>query len=118
LGSTRLPKKVLKPFYNTTLLGYLIKQLEPLGLKIIVATTDTLQDIELVDYLQANNTPFFRGSENDVLGRFIDAAKSNHLTHIVRVCSDNPFMDIDYLFRLMTLFEQQDTSDYVSFSVK
>ncbi len=48
LGSTRFPEKVLKPFGNDTILAFLIKRLEQIGLPIVVATTTTSKDDKLV----------------------------------------------------------------------
>lgn len=35
----------------------------------------------------------YRGSGNDVLDRFIKAAEKFGVNKIVRICSDNPFID-------------------------
>lgn len=47
----------------------------------------------LETFLQKKGELVYRGSENDVLDRFIKAAEANEVDGIVRICSDNPFMD-------------------------
>ena len=45
--------------------------------------------------------PCFRGSEEDVLGRFSAAAETFDATHVVRVNADNPLVDPRYIDRLL-----------------
>ena len=77
LGSIRLPNKVLKPINGTPLIDVLIKRLANSKLidQIIVATTEHERDNKLADHLTTNNVNIFRGSENDVLSRYMGAAK-------------------------------------------
>lgn len=112
LGSSRLPKKILKSFDHQTILMFIIQRLKVLNLPIIVATTDNVLDDELVDYLLKNNINTFRGSENNVLQRFIECAKQYELTHVLRICSDSPFMDINHLNQLIE--NVQPDKDYIS----
>ena len=54
----------------------------------------------------------FRGSEDDVLGRFHMAASFYNATHVVRICADNPLIwggEIDHLIRA---FLTQPGCDY------
>lgn len=95
MGSTRLPGKILKCFYkDKTLLENLLGNLHRIDdIKVIVATSINPNNDELEAYLKAKGELVYRGSENDVLDRFIKAAESNDINGIVRICSDNPFMD-------------------------
>ena len=95
MGSTRLPGKILKPFYGgKTLLETLLDDLHKVeGAKVIVATSVNENNDKLVTFLKEKGELVFRGSENDVLDRFIKAAEINDVDGIVRICSDNPFMD-------------------------
>ena len=52
--------------------------------------------------LTKNKINFYRGSNLDVLGRFFGAANLQKTDLIIRICSDNPFIDateVDYLIR-------------------
>ena len=95
LGSTRLPRKILKEFYGEkTLLETVISNLQKVaGVKIIVATSVNPNNDELESFLNKRDITVFRGSEDDVLSRFIGAAEANGIDGIVRICSDNPFLD-------------------------
>lgn len=94
MGSTRLPGKILKQFYgDKTLLETLLENLHKVqGSKVIVATSVNENNDQLERFLTEKGELVFRGSENDVLDRFIKAAEANNVDGIVRICSDNPFM--------------------------
>lgn len=119
LGSTRLPGKILRPFYsNLSIMDLLIKKLKQIpDTRIIMATTDSELDDPLAQKASDNNILCFRGSENDVLKRFIDAAETYAADKIIRVCSDNPFLDIESIYELIKFVEANSDYDYVSFNV-
>lgn len=118
LGSTRLPGKVLRLFDGKrSLLQVLLENLHRVqGTKLIVATTDQVHDDKLVEFLRERNELVFRGSENDVLARFIGAAKAFCVEGIVRVCSDNPFLDWQSVSELIEK-SRETQADYVGFKV-
>ena len=112
-GSQRLPKKILKPFYGSdNILDIQIKNLKQLTLPIIIATTEKREDLEIVEIAKKHHLAYFAGSEHDVLSRFINAAKENKLTHIIRICSDNPFLMIDFVKEIIDKSDIND--DYTS----
>lgn len=112
-GSQRLPKKILKPFYGSdNILDIQIKNLKQLSLPIIIATTEKREDLEIIDIAKKHHLAYFAGSEHDVLSRFINAAKENKLTHIIRICSDNPFLMIDFVKEIIEKSNIND--DYTS----
>lgn len=118
MGSTRLPGKILKKFYGEdTLLETLLNKLHTIaGVKVIVATSINENNDELETFLLNKRELVFRGSENDVLDRFIKAAEANNIDGIVRICSDNPFID---LHSIDALIEKANTSDadYIGFCI-
>lgn len=118
LGSTRLPGKILKQFYgNKTLLETVISNLQKAGdAKIIVATSVNSNNDKLESFLKERNITIYRGSENDVLDRFIRAAETNNIDGIVRICSDNPFLD---WHGVAALIEKAKTSeaDYIGYRI-
>lgn len=116
-GSNRLPNKMLLPFHSSK--GVLELLLEKLcnrfnALPIIVATTTNNIDDRIVELCLKNKINYFRGSENNVLQRFIDVANKFNLTRIIRVCADNPFLSMEALSVLITKFQNSDF-DYLSF---
>lgn len=117
LGSSRLPNKMTKPFYQEKgvfeLLTSKIRFAFP-DLKIVVATTTNDRDNELVDICKKLNVKYHRGSENNVLLRFIETAEKYNINKIVRVCADNPFLNMLALKELID-YGDQLSYDYISF---
>ncbi len=118
VGSTRLPNKILLPFFEQkNIISIIIEKLKSLpNTDIVLATTTNEKDTILVDTAKSLNVKSYRGSENDVLARFICAAKQCNATKIIRICSDNPFLDITSLRELVEIGEKSN-NDYVSFLV-
>lgn len=118
LGSTRLPRKILKEFYGEkTLLETVISNLQKVaGVKIIVATSVNPNNDELESFLNKRDITVFRGSEDDVLSRFIGAAEANGIDGIVRICSDNPFLDWHGVNALIEKAKISD-ADYIGFKI-
>jgi len=95
MGSSRLPGKVLRKIDNKLLIEHIIDRLnDVLDIvdDIIIATSDKIEDDPIVDFCKRNSTSYFRGSENDVLKRYYDAAIEYGIEWIVRVCADNPLI--------------------------
>lgn len=101
MGSTRLPGKVLMPFGNTTLLGWIVQRLRDLPCPLVIATSDQVQDDAIVRQCEQMDVRYFRGSETDVLDRYYQCARENRFGHIVRLTADNPFTDMEELRRLI-----------------
>lgn len=118
LGSTRLPGKILKEFYQgKTLLETVISNLEKVNnAKIIVATSVNPNNDKLESFLKERNITVFRGSEDDVLSRFIGAAEDNNVNGIVRICSDNPFLDWHGVADLIEKAKTSD-ADYIGYRI-
>lgn len=117
-GSTRFPRKILRPFYhNKCILELLVEKLKCINnTNIIVATPDT-KDNDIIEAFCNNiNITCFRGDENDVLKRFIDAAEKYNANKIIRICSDNPFLELASIKLLVDKARKSD-SDYISFNI-
>lgn len=93
VGSTRLPNKILLPFYqNKCILQLLLDKLRQVdGTNIVIATSKAPQNDAIEHLAKQENVLCFRGEENDVLQRFIDAAHAFDAERLIRICSDNPF---------------------------
>lgn len=115
--STRLPGKILLPFYqDVCCLELLLTRIQDrLPAPLFVATSDQSAD-DAIELLAARlNIPCYRGSEHNVLQRFIGCAQKSQIGQVVRVCSDNPFLDMDDLEKLVTL--DMGDNEYVSFVI-
>jgi spore coat polysaccharide biosynthesis protein SpsF len=95
LGSTRLPGKVLKPILGEPMLVWDVTRARRARLvdEIVIATTEHSQDDAIVDLCQSQGWLFWRGSEDDVLDRYYQAASTFQADIIVRITSDCPLID-------------------------
>ena len=123
LGSTRLKNKIDLKFYDGySILDIVSKKLLKLNttLDITLATGNNKENQSLEKYAKRYGFNFFIGEEENVLKRFIDASRCFNYTHILRICSDNPFIDIEYLNILINHFEKYESKnyDYISFLSK
>ncbi len=94
-GSTRLPGKVLMPLLGVPLILFILKRLatSQLAGEIILATTDLPQDNELAKIVEQAGFAVYRGSEQDVLGRYVEAVRGRGLDYVVRATGDCPLID-------------------------
>lgn len=117
MGSTRLPGKILLPFYgDKTLLEVLLGNLHKSAAEVVVATSVSPADDRLEAFLKEKGEKCVRGSENDVLDRFITAAEASGLDGIIRICSDNPFLDSRGIDALIAKAQESD-ADYIGFRI-
>lgn len=119
-SSTRMPNKIMLPFYKgKSILDLLIEKLSEVeNTNIIIATSVNPNCDVIEEVAKIHGVSCFRGSENDVLQRFIDAAEYYHVGKIIRVCSDNPFLELDSINKLVAYADNEgNTSDYISFKI-
>ena len=104
MGSTRLPGKSSHLLAGLSILEHIINRLqEVLEIdRIQLATTQAKTETPLIEIAKNLNIPVFQGSEDNVLDRFIQAGKTIGAQHLVRVCGDNPLIDIPLLRSLIT----------------
>ncbi len=95
MGSTRLPGKVLRSVHGKPILLQLMDRLKPSQTidKFIVATTTNSEDDAIEEFCIQHQVNYFRGSDWDVLDRFLQAALQSGAQSgdaIIRICCDNP----------------------------
>ncbi|MDT8375577.1 MAG: glycosyltransferase family protein [Mariprofundaceae bacterium] len=95
MSSSRLPGKVLKPVLGVPMLLRQIERISRSRLidKLCVATTSDATDNPVSKLCEENSIPCFRGSMDDVLDRYYQAAKKHGAEHIVRLTGDCPLTD-------------------------
>jgi spore coat polysaccharide biosynthesis protein SpsF len=116
-GSTRLPGKVLIPILGKPMLQQVVERVAQSRLidKIIIATTDNPQDDSIAALCEDHQWQYYRGSENDVLDRYYQAAQQTSATVIVRITSDCPLIDPTVLDLVVASFVSvTPAADYVS----
>lgn len=116
-GSTRLPDKILLPFYKgKRIIDILIENIRGCypDVPLVLATTTQERDDVLAEVASQYGIRVYRGSEENVLERFIEAAGCFSIDRFVRVCSDNPFLQVD-TFQDLFDAQRESKADYVAY---
>jgi len=106
MGSKRLPNKMLLHLHGHPIIEWVyrrVKKSERLN-KIIFALPENEEDDLLAWYLNSIGAIVFRGSEDDLVDRFYQAAKSSLSEVVVRICADNPLICASEIDRLIDYF--------------
>lgn len=116
MGSTRLPGKSLLLLAGIPAIRRVVdrsRMIEGVN-SVLVATTVSSKDDALADYCTANCIPVFRGSEEDVLDRYFNAAKTLAADIVIRITGDCPFIDPVESAKVLRAFLADPTCDYMS----
>jgi spore coat polysaccharide biosynthesis protein SpsF len=117
MGSTRLPGKVLKDIGVRTMLERVVTRTHRAKLLdgVVVATTTELADNDIESLCQRQNWPCFRGSKDDCLDRYFQAASKHDAETVVRITADCPLIDPQLVDRVVQEFiDRQPQVDYAS----
>lgn len=115
MSSTRLPKKVLLPLGDTTILGHTVRQVKKakkIG-RTIVATSIEKEDDAIEVFCKKFGVEVYRGNLEDVLDRYYKAAKARGAEHIARITADCPLIDPLVINDVVNEYEKGDC-DYIS----
>lgn len=95
MGSERLPGKVLMDLGGETVLARVLRRLARASRidEMVVATTDSANDYEIVSECARLQVSCFRGSEHNVLDRYVKTAEQFRSNLIVRITADCPLVD-------------------------
>ena len=104
MGSERLPGKVAMEIEGKPMLAHLIERLKHAKKidQIIIATSNKQTDDTVAQIAEACGVSCYRGSEADVLSRYLEAAEKYKVDIIVRITGDCPLVDpfiVDELIR-------------------
>lgn len=118
-SSSRLVGKMTMPFYEgKTILELILINLIN-GLKripVIVATTNNKTDDSIAITVKKMNLQVYRGEEYNVLNRILNVAVIHGIDNIIRVCADNPFLNIESISDLIACHKKHPI-DYTSYLV-
>ena len=108
MGSTRLPNKVMKIINNKPMIELLLMRLARSKKidEIIIVTSDDPRNQSLVNHVATLGYKSYRGSENDVLDRYYQAAKKNGANTIIRITGDCPLVDPNLVDKVINNFQQ------------
>lgn len=122
MGSTRLPGKVLEPLpdilgQELVVLDWVWKaagmSIKNLDEEIVIATSDNEADDAIVEHCKTRNYTCIRGSEEDVIARYMKVANETEAHALVRLTGDCPFLDPDIIAQTVRLFKMTG-ADYAS----
>ena len=115
-GSTRLPAKVLRPLGDSTVLGWVVRAArQSPGVDDVVVATSTAQDDQRVaDSARELGVQVVRGSETDVLSRFLQALDEHPADGVVRLTADCPLLDPTLIGQAVAAWRADPVLDYVS----
>ncbi len=109
MGSTRLPGKVLMDLGGHPVLEWCTRACyaAPGVDDVWVATSKLKVDDAIATWCRDRGIPVWRGSETDVLSRFVGAAAASEADIVLRLTGDCPFLDPQVIGAVVKL--QRDT---------
>lgn len=116
MASERLPGKVLLPmplWDGPPLVARIASQAvqSDLGGAVVVVATSTAEtDNAVSSYCESHSIKCFRGSERNVLSRFVEVIKHYALDDVVRLTGDNPILDITILDQLIAFHWEKEAT--------
>jgi glutamate-1-semialdehyde 2,1-aminomutase len=115
MGSTRLPNKVMKTISGVPMIELLLARLAFATEidEVVVATSEDARNLPLEDHVLALGYRCYRGSENDVLDRYLQAAKTAAADVVIRITGDCPLIDPGLVDEAIRRFKATDV-DYLS----
>ncbi len=108
MGSSRLPNKVLRPLCGKPMLQHIVARMQKSECidHIMVATTVREDDKAIEGLCRQMQIDCYRGSENDVLDRYYQAASRYNPQNVVRVTADCPFIDPIIIDQIIQIHEK------------
>jgi spore coat polysaccharide biosynthesis protein SpsF len=116
VGSTRLPGKVLEDLGGRSVLDWVVRAARSASQvdKVIVATSTLAADDAVADLAASLGVLVVRGSEQDVLSRFVAALDAHPADAVVRLTADCPLLDPTLIDAVAGAWAAAPTHDYVS----
>jgi spore coat polysaccharide biosynthesis protein SpsF len=92
MGSTRLPGKSMMPLAGKPLVYRVLERIIPAGNidQVVLAIPDSAENKVLSEIARELGVAVFAGSEDDLVDRYYQAAKSFQAGYVVRIPADNP----------------------------
>jgi len=115
-GSTRLPAKVLADLGGHPVLEWVVRAARAAGQinEVIVATSALALDDVVADLADSLGVMVVRGSEDDVLSRFVAALDAHPADALVRLTADCPLLDPTLIDAVAGAWAASPSHDYVS----
>ena len=113
MGSTRLPGKVLRSLAGKPVIEHIINRIQSVHEidEIVLAIPSGTSEKPLEETAERMAIKCVPGPEEDVLKRFIQAGTFCGADHVVRICADNPLLDLN-LMRSLIQHHSNQSADY------
>lgn len=116
MSSMRLPGKILAPLGNSTVLGWAVRAAQHAATVdlVVVATSTDVEDDATEAECERLLVPVVRGPLDDVLGRYVIAARRYPAAAYVRLTADCPLLDPGIIDQCVTLLQHSPALDFTS----
>jgi len=116
VGSTRFPGKVLEDLGGRPVLEWVVRAARSATQidTVVVATSTKAADDDVAELAENLGVAVVRGSEDDVLSRFVAALDAHPADAIVRLTADCPLLDPTLIDAVAGAWVASPTHDYVS----
>src|SRR6266849_2137746 len=113
MTSTRLPGKVLMNLAGRPMLAQQIRRLKRCreADEIVIATTTNASDDPIITVAEREGVRWFRGSEHDVLSRYVGAAHEARAEVVARITADCPLIDPEQTDAVITAIAKKKRSE-------
>ena len=113
MGSTRFPGKVMLKAADKPLIQHVLERLTKSKLidDIVLATSEDEKNDELESFVKGLGFDVSRGSEDDVLDRYYQAAKQSRADIVVRITGDCPLIDYEVVDKVIDTYLHGDYDD-------
>jgi len=115
-GSTRLPGKVLEDLGGRSVLEWVVRAARSATQidTVVVATSTAPGDDAVIELADSLGVAVVRGSEDDVLSRFVAALDAHPADAVVRLTADCPLLDPSLIDAVAGAWAAAPIHDYVS----
>lgn len=116
VGSSRLPGKVLRPLGGRRVIDWVTRAARAASSldDVVVAISEAPGDDLLHDHLSQQGIRVVRGSEEDVLSRFLRVLEEEPCAAVVRLTADCPLLDPRLIDLVVRTWRGNTELDYVS----
>jgi len=115
MTSSRLPGKLMLPLSSGTVLDLVYDKISSIGTRVIFAIPDNSENQILAEALECKKIDFCRGSEDNVLDRFLSCAQLGEEKIMHRFNCDNVLFSEEYFRQCLDVVES-NYDDYDVFS--
>jgi spore coat polysaccharide biosynthesis protein SpsF len=106
-SSTRLPKKCLLPFGESTVLNHIIRRAVSYDIEPIVCTSTSKEDDVIEEIANKEGVKCYRGSLDNKLQRWLDCAMHFNIDTFHTIDADDPFFDGDEMKSSMRMLQEE-----------